>query len=505
MNLDQITTTIADAVASVPDIVWAAAVATVVLALLWTAARAIRRVTTPAADLLTYLAAGIATGVSAQGMWHFFEVVFPTVPVALRVALFAFIEIGVLASAVRARRSMRESAERAKTDPSVRPSAGIDGTAVWALTGLTAVLSSLEADSQPEFIFRLAAPFVAAWLWERGMAIERQRITGRARINWRLTPERIMVRIGLAEASDRTASEVDAHRRLTRVALRAKQLRTLRETGAVGWRVRRALARLDRAMDQAVAHTNLVEDPARQQRLLAQLGALYGTARLAELDPAAPWEQHLAIEAVRGEAEGADEVRTAVEDVRAALDEVRTEVESVRTALARTEARTEDVRTELVSVREELARTEEAVRGALRTHIAVRAASVRPSSSAVRTARRTESRTDARTPMSRQDLVDYIRRQMTDTDAEWRPDYDELERLSGRKRSACEKAVRDARTLGPYGPYGAADQPRTDEPRTDEPRTDEPRTDEPRTDEPRTDEPRTDEPRTDATPVEVAA
>src|SRR5690606_18567180 len=118
------------------------------------------------------------------------------------------------------------------TDLLVRPSAGIDGTAVWVLTCLTAILSSLEAESPPEFIFRLAAPLVAAWLWERGMAIERQRITGRARINWRFTPERVMVRLGLAEANDRTASEVDAHRRLTRVALAAKHARALREAGA---------------------------------------------------------------------------------------------------------------------------------------------------------------------------------------------------------------------------------------------------------------------------------
>lgn len=289
MNLDHIAALLAEIAARVPDGVWAAASAATTLFLLWQAKRAITSAATPAADILTYVAAAIATGVSAQGMWHFFEVVFPDLPIPLRVTLFAFIEIGMLASAVRARRNMRESAARAKTDPLVRPSAGIDGTAVWALTGLTAVLSSLEAASPPEFIFRLAAPLVAAWLWERGMAIERQRITGRSRINWRLTPERVMVRLGLAEANDRTASEVDAHRRLTRVALAAKKAKALRDSGATPKKVTHALARLDKAMNQAVEHTGLSNDESRQQALLAQIDSLNSTGVLAQRTKVAAW------------------------------------------------------------------------------------------------------------------------------------------------------------------------------------------------------------------------
>jgi hypothetical protein len=299
VNLDQIKTLIGDAIAGVPDNVWAAIAGVVALFLLWQAKRAITRAATPGADLLTYLAAGIATGVSMQGMWHFFSVVFPDLPVPLRIALFAFIEIGMLASAVRARRNMRDSADRAKNDPLVRPSAGIDGTAVWVLTGLTAVLSSLEAASPPEFIFRLAAPLVAAWLWERGMAIERQRITGRSRINWRVTPERILVRLGVAEANDRTASEVDAHRRITKVALAAKRARALRDADAKPKKVTRALTRLDRALERAVEHTRLGHDRATQSAMLDQLSALYGAPRLLDLAGQAPWE-HLDHPAVTG-------------------------------------------------------------------------------------------------------------------------------------------------------------------------------------------------------------
>ncbi|NUP67781.1 MAG: hypothetical protein HOW71_37060 [Nonomuraea sp.] len=232
----------------------------------------------PIEDVLTIVAASIATGVSAQGMWRFSGDVLG-LDGPLRLLLFAFIEVAIITSAVRARRNMRENF-----------SAGIDGIAVWALTCLTAVLSSMDARSLPEAVFRLAAPLVAAWLWERGMAIERHRIRGTGRINWRLTPERLLVRLGIAEVSDRTASEVDAHRRLTRVALAAKRAKALRDGGASERKMRAALAKLDKAMDQAVEHTGLAVDQSRQEALLAQIAALYNTTALIDADPRVPWE-----------------------------------------------------------------------------------------------------------------------------------------------------------------------------------------------------------------------
>ena len=59
-----------------------------------------------AEDVLTLATAGIATGVAAQGMWRFFGDVlhFSGLP---RLLLFAFIEVAVVTSAVRARASMR--------------------------------------------------------------------------------------------------------------------------------------------------------------------------------------------------------------------------------------------------------------------------------------------------------------------------------------------------------------------------------------------------------------
>ncbi|MEU6789906.1 hypothetical protein ABZ912_62925 [Nonomuraea angiospora] len=263
------------------------ALSLVVLVLVYRAGRVIKRLIgsawrrfvapRPVEDVLTVVAASIATGVSAQGMWRFSGDVLG-LDGPLRVLLFAFVEVAIVTSAVRARRNMRENF-----------AAGLDGIAVWALTCLTAVLSSMDAQTLPEAVFRLAAPLVAAWLWERGMAIERHRIRGTGRINWRLTPERVLVRIGLAETKDRTAQEVDAHRRLTRVALAAKRAKMLRGSGASERKLRAALAKLDKAMDAAVEYTGLAVDQERQETLLLQIAALYNTTALVDAEPASPW------------------------------------------------------------------------------------------------------------------------------------------------------------------------------------------------------------------------
>ncbi|MFD8558220.1 hypothetical protein ACFV1N_13145 [Streptosporangium canum] len=234
----------------------------------------------PVEDTLTVIAAGIATVVSASGMWQFFERIMPGVDWPWRLIMFAFIEVAVITSAVRAKRSMK-----------AKYSAGVDGIAVWTLTSLSAVLSAMEAASLPEGVFRLAAPLVAAWLWERGMAIERHRITGLAGIHWRITPERILVRLGLAEAKDRTASEVDIHRRLTRVALAAKRVHQLAEAGASKRRIKAAITKRDRALDRAVEHTDLARDKTKQATLLDIVTTLGGGNSITSIleTAAAPW------------------------------------------------------------------------------------------------------------------------------------------------------------------------------------------------------------------------
>ncbi|WP_067487430.1 hypothetical protein [Actinomadura hibisca] len=231
-------------------------------------------------DVTTVLAACLATGVAATGMWKFFGDVLD-LKTPLKVLLFAFVEVAMVTSALRARRNVRESATH---------SAGIDGVAVWVFTLLSAVLAASDADGVRQALIRLAAPLVAAWLWERGLAADRRHATGHTtRIHWRLTPERLLVRLGLAEPTGRTASDVDVHRRIARLAKAAKKVRVLRASQAKPRVLARALARLDKAMDAAVEHAHLATAPVRQQELLAQIALLYHAVDLADLAVDTPW------------------------------------------------------------------------------------------------------------------------------------------------------------------------------------------------------------------------
>ncbi|MGH3380739.1 MAG: hypothetical protein ACRDP6_38995 [Actinoallomurus sp.] len=260
-----------------------AALAVTALVLVW---RAVRRAVSGKRpeNVLTVVAALIATTVQADGMWIFFRDIVP-VPGYLRVLMFAFLEVALFTSGLRARRNVKETEEH---------TAGVDGIAVWVLAAISGTLASTTAGSFRGALLRLTAAAVAAWLWERGLTSERRRARkqdgGRGRrINWKLTPERVLVRLGVAESTDRTAIDVDAHRRLSRVARRAYQLRTLRAVSARPWRLARAQRRLDAAMNAAVEHAHLATDSGRQEELLAQIGALYGAAELAEITPDTPW------------------------------------------------------------------------------------------------------------------------------------------------------------------------------------------------------------------------
>lgn len=256
----------------------------------------------PVEDWLTRGVAAIATGVSAEGMWRFTRDVLK-LDGLLQVALFAFIELSMVTEAVRARRNMREHG-----------SAGLDGIAVWALACLTAVLSSMDARQPAEVVFRLAAPLVAAWMWERGMRLERRRQRGTKGIHWRLTPERLLVWAGLAEPRGRTASEVDTHRRLKRVALAAKRVGQLREANAGEKKVAKAIAKRDKMLDLAVTHTDLATNPRTQEVLLDLLRTLGGGEDLSVVlsSALAPWRD-LDHPAVTGQKQLSEAARLAEE------------------------------------------------------------------------------------------------------------------------------------------------------------------------------------------------
>jgi hypothetical protein len=368
----------------------ATVIAAAFLAAMFMAWRAARRITAgvrsalrghQAEDLLTVLAAGMATAVAANGMWRFAGTVLHFSG-AERATLFAFLEVSVVTCAFRARRNMRSFG-----------SAGAEGIAVWVLSGLSAVFSAIDARSGAEAVFRLAPPLVASWLWHRAMALEHRRSSGRV-IHWRLTAERVLVWLGVAEPSARAAGDVDAHRRITRLARAAKQLRELRAAGARPRRQERARRRLDRAMEAAVEHAGLASDPARQDQMRDQIAALNAAGGLADLTAEAPWDRRAAGTARDSEMqELAARAETAERDLQAA----RIRARELAEALARAESRADE-------------RAVDVDRDALVAELAA----------GIRAAARDGEK--------------------------WRPDYDDLMERTGRQRRWCEYLVSEARS-----------------------------------------------------------
>jgi hypothetical protein len=245
---------------------------------------------------LTLAAAGIATGVAATGMWRFFSDVLEIRSVWLRGALFAFLEIALFVSALRARRNLLEDLER-KAD---RPSTGIDGKAVWGLAALSGVFAAMDARSLAEAIFRIGAPLVAAWLWERGLAAHRRRARGgRKAIHWTVTKERILVWLRLAEPGDRAVADVDAERRRRRLIRAAYRLQNLRDIGAWKWRIRHAQATLRRANEAAIEHLSLGTDAGLRQQVREELATVFqaeASMTRAAVADLAPWGPLLDVE-----------------------------------------------------------------------------------------------------------------------------------------------------------------------------------------------------------------
>ncbi|GAA2738341.1 hypothetical protein [Actinocorallia aurantiaca] len=262
----------------------AVVLAVLCLALVSRGLRAMRRGKVEGQRVVTLLGAAIATGLSAQGMYVFFRDSVE-VPAVLRIVFFAFLEIMVLGSALRAKASMQE-----------KYSAGIDGVAMWTFTILSAILAATHAHGIGETLFRLSVPLAAAWAWEREMKLERRRRTGRSGLNWTLTPERVLTRLGLADPTDRTASEAGAQHRLMQLALAAKKARIARDNGNRR-AYTKALRKLDKAMDRAAELTGLGTDSNRPQApeeiLVGRLAVLYNTESLLDLRPVAPWAPHV--------------------------------------------------------------------------------------------------------------------------------------------------------------------------------------------------------------------
>ena len=157
---------------------------------------------------LTNLAAIIATGVQASGMWKFFGNTMG-LPVGFRIFMFSFMEIALLACGMRARMNVEEGGD-----------AGIDGILVWGLAIASGLMSSTEANSPQEAAMRVVVSGVVAVLWSRDLLAAKKAARAaaggkkRSPVRWRITGERIAVWLRLADAVDTDVSTVDAARRV---------------------------------------------------------------------------------------------------------------------------------------------------------------------------------------------------------------------------------------------------------------------------------------------------
>jgi hypothetical protein len=248
------------------------------------------------ADRLTYLAAVIGTVAMAEGMFRVFRDTLGFTTDALLWSVFAFFEIGTVVCGMRARVNLRESAARNQEDPTVKVSAGADGIAVYVFAMLSGILAAGHEHTAGAVFGRLAIAAAASWLWHRSLAVLRAYLTGRARgtIRWRITPERILVALRLADATDRTVVDVDRQRRLADITKAAFRLHTYRATDAWKWRQEWAEKRLRRHVLAAAGHVELAADNDVRQAIRSHLAVLYGTAHgtspaaVADLDPWTP-------------------------------------------------------------------------------------------------------------------------------------------------------------------------------------------------------------------------
>lgn len=206
------------------------------------------------ADVITVLIAMATTVYAGAGNWKFLgnAMHYGT---DLRAVLVCALEGAVVVEGLRSRKNIAEIGK-----------AGADGVGLWVLAGLSSMLASSASGSLQEALGRLAIPLVAAWLWERLLAPQRRarkNLRTPAQIKWRITPERILVWLRLADATDMDVSSVDAGRRVSRY---------LRATDRAARKWRRPwspAARADRARMRLTQHALMHGDPAEVHQRLA--------------------------------------------------------------------------------------------------------------------------------------------------------------------------------------------------------------------------------------------
>jgi hypothetical protein len=259
----------------------AAIAATLALLLAWLAARRLGRAacwaaarigaaqTTPGTTLL-YLAALVALGNNAATSWTFFGTKVHIAHVTERVALFAVVELALLACTA----AMRATVRRSK--PGEPRRAGPAGTVAWSLCGLTALMAWEVSGPVVGTVRVLAGAVLYEVLLHLALGIERRDRTGEPSTFARIVAElreRVLSRLGLGDDTRDAAT-----RTRDRAADRAARL-------VVSKRAPLRKSRLQRALRVS----GVASDPQRMDRMLAGITVLQRADELASLDRPAPW------------------------------------------------------------------------------------------------------------------------------------------------------------------------------------------------------------------------
>jgi hypothetical protein len=231
----------------------------------WWIRRAIRKAELEAADVLTAIAAGAASVLAGEGMWRVSRDILH-LPLVVLLLTFAFLEIAVGASALRAQRNIIKTGR-----------AGVDGLAVWTFTAISALLSAIDSRSTAEMIARAAIPFVAAWLWERGLHEERE--AHRQALPWRVTLESLLTWLKIINPNP------DATPLLTGLAV---AIANHQRAG----RMRRHFTRrrLTVALRRTAVATDIANDPEARALVLQTVGFLTSADTLTDVPVPSPWD-----------------------------------------------------------------------------------------------------------------------------------------------------------------------------------------------------------------------
>ncbi|WP_435238229.1 hypothetical protein [Streptomyces sp. YPW6] len=261
------------------------------------------------ANGVTYVIASIATAASLVGMWPVTRAAviaagIPetlTTPVALTV--LGLLEGTIVVCGIRARANVLESGD-----------AGVDGLGLWVAVGASSLISATEAavaapagtpagETFVTVLVRLAAPVVAGWLWERGLAPERRAARGETRLGILATYIKRLRTHLLSWAGDADADEISRRRAAARASRLSEKLRGANDEGALTWRQRWTLRRLRKAL-----RTSRAAHSADDRRyLLADIAASRHAQALAHVATPSPWEP---AEATRAERHVVDTART---------------------------------------------------------------------------------------------------------------------------------------------------------------------------------------------------